>query len=549
MLYFVRVLVITLLPSAIDANGNFLEPAELDQKLTLAQDREMLHAIEELISAEHREATERRLAPLEALLMPTLAAMPKNEHGRYGHKSARYALHRLFVQRHAWFVKGVELDGDWGNAAPLKMLEGNVPEILQNRFEDRLGSHGLTSHDIAVVAATLENLAHVEAIERLEAVYKFLGVDFASHSTEQADSLLDTYMAVYITDLNIAELKNRGISPEGVLEAAEQAYPEWAEVVPFVRRMRKEALGDAYRYSFANMTDVVALIGEKYGRWQAEECVDLKKKLFAIEDDGTGRVSLTKFYDHALNHGQWQFSESASYLRSLGALDESKPLKPRVIVTNYILAPANCVASSKYYSVCCHDGCEDLLSNFEREIRAPVAEPARIAEIAKLNGTERARQQLRLRLDEIAADNGGFVPLHGRLFAQWMHHAYPRECPYPHLSGTTRPTRPETYFAETGLDSGATEDEMMQYKEVYASREEEEGHEQDLVWSSEDELFVDRHVVVQVETPDRLSTSRTVLRLVALCVPAVSIVMFLLREGRTATAAVQGGSSQVKFHV
>ncbi|OLP24478.1 hypothetical protein AK812_SmicGene48940, partial [Symbiodinium microadriaticum] len=25
-------------------------------------------------------------------------------------------------------------------------------------------------------------------------------------------------------------------------------------------------------------------------------------------------------------------------------------------------------------------------------------------------------------------------PLHGRLFAQWMHYAFPHECPYPQIA-------------------------------------------------------------------------------------------------------------------
>merc|ERR1719409_1156545 len=33
----------------------------------------------------------------------------------------------------------------------------------------------------------------------------------------------------------------------------------------------------------------------------------------------------------------------------------------------------------------------------------------------------------------IAARNGGEVPLHGRMFAQWLHYAFPHECPYPHV--------------------------------------------------------------------------------------------------------------------
>ena len=36
-------------------------------------------------------------------------------------------------------------------------------------------------------------------------------------------------------------------------------------------------------------------------------------------------------------------------------------------------------------------------------------------------------QALQMRLREVASLHGGRVPIHGRLFAQWMHHAFPRE--------------------------------------------------------------------------------------------------------------------------
>merc|ERR1719237_1259013 len=38
------------------------------------------------------------------------------------------------------------------------------------------------------------------------------------------------------------------------------------------------------------------------------------------------------------------------------------------------------------------------------------------------------------KLSAIAAQNRGRVPLHGRLFAQWLHFAFPYECPYPHVT-------------------------------------------------------------------------------------------------------------------
>merc|ERR1719272_1524096 len=50
------------------------------------------------------------------------------------------------------------------------------------------------------------------------------------------------------------------------------------------------------------------------------------------------------------------------------------------------------------------------------------------------------------RLDEIAARHQGRVPLHGRLFMQWLHHAYPRECPFPHVSGTINPVTQDEWL-------------------------------------------------------------------------------------------------------
>merc|ERR1719161_1002286 len=46
------------------------------------------------------------------------------------------------------------------------------------------------------------------------------------------------------------------------------------------------------------------------------------------------------------------------------------------------------------------------------------------------------------RLDEIASKHEDKIPLHGRLFAQWLHFVFPHECPFPHKSGTVSPKTP-----------------------------------------------------------------------------------------------------------
>merc|ERR1740121_3223966 len=70
--------------------------------------------------------------------------------------------------------------------------------------------------------------------------------------------------------------------------------------------------------------------------------------------------------------------------------------------------------------------------------------------------------QLLARLGEIAAHHGGEVPLHGRLFAQWMHHAYPLECMYPHESGTALPQTAEEWMERTGEQTQEASAEEMQ---------------------------------------------------------------------------------------
>merc|ERR1719235_2691808 len=66
---------------------------------------------------------------------------------------------------------------------------------------------------------------------------------------------------------------------------------------------------------------------------------------------------------------------------------------------------------------------------------------------------------LRRQLEEIASAHGGKVPIHGRLFAQWLHYAFPRECPFPHKTGAVSASTPSEY----GEDHIATKEDMVQY--------------------------------------------------------------------------------------
>merc|ERR1712176_438625 len=107
----------------------------------------------------------------------------------------------------------------------------------------------------------------------------------------------------------------------------------------------------------------------------------MKNDLLKYADKETGRVPLASFYQASLDYGSLQFSESKKYLKQLGALDETNPNEPRVIVPNYISSPGNCLTSLGLYSVCCMNECESLLASLERDVQSPEAEPERILEL------------------------------------------------------------------------------------------------------------------------------------------------------------------------
>merc|ERR1719191_106602 len=69
-----------------------------------------------------------RLHLLEAILKPMYTALPKNEYGNLGHSTVRYALHRLFIMRHGWHIKGLGRDAETSNVtSPSGVLKDHVP--------------------------------------------------------------------------------------------------------------------------------------------------------------------------------------------------------------------------------------------------------------------------------------------------------------------------------------------------------------------------------------------------------------------------------------
>jgi len=498
MMMLLTKLAVTVFAPQIVSGNVFLQRSELgisDIAHTL-MDGQFLVKLEEAMGSEHKVRTESFMKVIAEALHPIFAALPKNNMGRVGPASARFALHRLFVQRHGWQVKGLAAYGEtWEGGYPSVALADKIPHKVKHLFDDKLDSAGLSLHELAAFAATLEHMIHSEAMTRLQAAYKLMGDEpMQTLQRDEARRVIQTYMAIYVIGLN-ASATTRS---KAQIANMEKIYPGWNDTLNFLDSLQLELVGERPKYEFSDITDVVEEAGERFGRFQNQECIEMKKMLVKLEEfEGSGRVRLADFYGSALHAGQWQFSESVGYLRDLGALDESESSNPRVVIPNYLNAPSNCMEPSAYYGVCCIDECEEVLGYVEREVKAPTATPKEIANIfinvpsASLAAGRKLSATSLRRLEELGDHHQGHIPIHGRLFAQWLHLAYPRECPYPHVSGTIQPKTAKDWM-EAGLPTTAHNEEMQQHieagRQMLSTRNGTDEELSSAWWSMEEEL-------------------------------------------------------------
>jgi len=296
-----------------------------------------------------------------------------------------------------------------------------------------------------------------------------------------------------------------------------EIIPHWGEIVGFLhgeakalqfQRLQKarsltrpghNAL--AHRFSFEDAHQVVGSVRSSFASFWESECITMKASLIEMDPLNTGRVPLSKFHGTGLD-AEWRFGESEAYLRDLGALDETSTWRGKqVIIANYIQGASNCIVGAEHYSVCCANECESVLAEIEATIGAPLGP---VSEILSLVGNMTSQTTvdhddppklagaLTDQLEQIAVTHGGKVPLHGRLFGQWLHYAFPHECAFPHKAGNAVTSTPGQY----GEDSIASRKEMKEHAaqgsfDAFNETMDKQELEWMSQWSPEEELIAD----------------------------------------------------------
>jgi len=482
------------------ASVDIFESAQVAEKDVAASLAKELADVAAGVAAGHR------LQALQDSLQSMYHSLPKDVNGLLGHQAVRYALHRHFAHHRGWLIRGLEPGSEPRRPAPVAGGGGGgrvdvkdwVPSFMQGIHEKHLQGRGTDLKELAALAATLEDLVEQEVVARVDATYDAYEVARRSLlSRDKAQRIISAYFVAFHASFNAssemeAEQKKRGF---------EETIPRFPEALEWMRDLEaKEFKPSASGVTFKEVSHVASVIGEEYYKFNDLECNDLKSTLKSFGGRKPGRVRLSAFYARGL-YTHWQFTETVDYLRSLGALDESDPKQPFVIIANYAMARTNCLDASNLYDICCRNECEDLMGHLERRIGAAAAPPERIASLVAtlssptVEAPRNLSDALRVRLGEVAASHGGQVPLHGRLFAQWMHHAFPLECPYPHETGSINPQTPDEWIKETGKEHKASSEEMIQHIERDTCAVNHEGNvlcaeeTAELPWSMNEELL------------------------------------------------------------
>lgn len=420
-------------------------------------------------------AAREHISNLEAELKGMYTAVPKDAFGRLGHAAVRYMLHRFFVQKHSWYIRGLEP----GNASAIEAVAGGnqtqlkmrqqwenvaewVPGYLQKFVEEMQSGRGINLRELAVLAATFEDLIHKEAIQRVNMTFIALELPFNTLLNEdQLREALEVYMMIHIWGAHFfGHFSIQG--PDSVKETRKrfaEKRDDWGKLQQWVQSIQVDVAPSSTEnpLDFTGVSRVADEVGRRYGTYNDAECGDLKSTLLQIESTKAGRVRLTDFYKKGLS-GVFSFNERIEYLRVLGAIDDSNKSEPYLIIPNYVVSRPNCLRASDFYVVCCQNECEGLLATIESKFEQPMADPEQIIDIVSAFSTKTVEPRtlsdtLVRRLYSIANSNAGQVPIHGRLFAQWMHHAFPRECPYPHQSGDVSPVSADEWMLATGHQS------------------------------------------------------------------------------------------------
>jgi len=400
----------------------------------------------------------RRLERIAAVMAPSFAAAPKDRHGAVTLAGAQHLLRMYLGIERGWRIRipGLEPDAWQANATRAPPVDASMQRLRAAAgalFDERADAPGFSLEDVASLAATLEGVVADEFQDFVAAARHLNRVKGpVPLALSQGQWVLTTAMLLFQNPgLSAVDFEEKKLVAPTIQKLAKSQLPipnAWDTAKDalrnfrFAQRLRASPFSIA-KFSAQELSTIGTHVVEDWGKIKNRDCRVMKDELMTRDKHGTGLVPLAIFYapwgrsDSKASHS-FEYTETVEHLRAIGALDETSASHPQVRLVNYMLGPANCGARTSTASLCCMSECAAVVSEIESQVQAPTATADRLLGVVgnvstdTVDAPRRFPSGLAQRLHAIAAKRGGQVPLHGRLFAEWLHFAFPHECPFPH---------------------------------------------------------------------------------------------------------------------
>merc|ERR1719330_1687247 len=206
------------------------------------------------------------------------------------------------------------------------MLEDHIPTYVLQLFENSYGG-GAGLRELAVLAATLEDVVHSETVSLLSTAYAAQSKStMVKLSRAVENRIAKTYLLYHLMPMpQYAQLTTASFNR--VLDQAPTFWSGWLDTVMWMHDLRDTMEFDesprqnpfvnnkvGRSRNFNSLVRWLEGVGEHYGKFQALECYGMKNALLDLSD-GSGRVRLAKFYQAAFENRTSHFTESPDYLR------------------------------------------------------------------------------------------------------------------------------------------------------------------------------------------------------------------------------------------
>jgi hypothetical protein len=472
-------------------------------------------------------------------LRPIYQAMPKNHANLLSNGTVHYALHRYFTQEKGWSLKGLQPAGEvWMKTMSVtpdvkEVSKFMLPTYLQDLIMKHYSSQGMSLQSLATMAATLEHLIYGEMLNILYSVYSTIGLPTAgSRTDEEIDDIIDMFMMVYAFGFNME------VSTFDDMKKARQhlntKHSVWPHMRSLAESLKKKVVSSrgSDAMNFEGVMQIAKDFTEQYAQFHSRDCKRAQEKLMAMPSQKDGNVALEDVRESHEHGHRPLFTETLDDWNSLGVLDHASGLNvgaKRLIIPNYIHSQSFCLSTVSFYTVCCPSECEGFLRTLENDVAAPVVEPERLNELVSSRlpnaiGDPTARLA---DFNSIAAANNGKVPLHSRAFSQWLHRAFPTQCPSPNDMSTTNPKTADEWMQDPDERFKDLEDLMNETATMLAKFTAMGGH-MDPEEAPEEEVPQDNEVIsLKRERPDVRHSSTPTFSLLSTVFYAIPIVSML----------------------